>query len=162
MRIHHFAKAEPTGGQTVDDLTIRIWRQLDSGNRGQVQQEEEAAELAEALRAHLPGGTFDRLVARLLEMKVCDFRVPRYVTDRDDLGNLAGPAGDGCAAIAAAAGADPGSITCPACLDRPALAARVTEEDVTRALRDIGSDFVPTDDWQTKVMDRIKKEDDTK
>lgn len=152
MRIHHFAKAEPTGGQTIDDLTIRIWRQLDSGDRGRAQQEDEAAELAHALRAHLPGGTFDRLVARLLEMKACDFRVPRYVTDRDH----------GCAAIAAAAGVDPGTITCPACIDRPAPAARLTDQDVTRALRDIGSDLGPADDdWQTKVMDRIRK-DDTK
>lgn len=64
--------------------------------------------------------------------------------------------------IASVADVDPGRITCRACIDRPEPAARLTEQDVTRALRNLGSDDIPTDEWETRVLDKINREEESK
>lgn len=78
-------KADRTGDQWIPELHIVVSDSIPMDSKSRItgekiaflreRYEEDAREIALALRGSLPGGTFDLLVAELLKMKACDYRV---------------------------------------------------------------------------------------
>ncbi len=79
------AKAEPTHTEEIRDVSIHITGAPPSWSYGSPEFFEESNEfyhreannLARALKAALPCGTFDRLIVALLEMQASHLRVRR-------------------------------------------------------------------------------------
>jgi hypothetical protein len=95
MNIINVRKAQPIGRDDADDApdTIIV---IGGDVAGTIPDDEdpiftmhvfktEAITLALALRNALPGGTFDRLIANLLEMKASQFRVSHEDIEHNSL-----------------------------------------------------------------------------
>lgn len=81
-------KADPTGTETVPDTHIHITAKLpESVARADwlshlaAFYNEEARQLEEALRRVLPGGTYDRLLGRMLERHASLYRIPYQIEE---------------------------------------------------------------------------------
>jgi hypothetical protein len=83
----NFYKAQPTGQQSIDDLTIVLDRELPefrttpggslNADLQEYQQSymRDGKELAALLLKTLPGGTFDQLLCEMLKIKASHFKV---------------------------------------------------------------------------------------
>ncbi len=76
-------KAAPIGSETVQSVTLTIetiMPELDTLAHYAQVYEAEAEVIADALHASLPGGTYDHLLAKLMERRACTLRVnfPTY------------------------------------------------------------------------------------
>ena len=87
-------KAEPFPGQAIGNCHICITDPSPEYERGddwavlEAQFEDDAAALENALRNHLPGGTYDRLLGRMLVHKASHFVVPVRGNVLERVGNL--------------------------------------------------------------------------
>ncbi len=79
-------KAQSIGDKKVEDIIILLtnempeFKTVEKSNR---LFEMEASELAEVLCNTLPGGTLDRLIAKLLMKKASSFVVPLFDKDKE-------------------------------------------------------------------------------
>ena len=85
----HIFKAAPIGKQTIGDTTIYIIEpipEMPSLQAAAATYWTQADELAEALHEVLPGGTLDRLLVRLMEIKASLFRASHKPLEEPDDG----------------------------------------------------------------------------